>query len=135
MALDRVPVVLTNVDVDANDLGIAAEQFEHRGVEQDASSARNSSLDYEVWFDTPDDLLEREDVLRKLNDRCAQPPKVVGVPVRRSGFDPVGRQLAERRVRGHDRGALAARALEGFPIISHRGVRLPSGSGGMPGPD
>jgi hypothetical protein len=44
---------------------------------------RHSSLDDEVGLDPQDDLLHRDDVVRKLDDRTAEPGEVVRVAVLR----------------------------------------------------
>src|SRR4051812_34202098 len=79
--LDRRAVVGPDLDVDSEHLTIAPEQGEHRCGEHERATVRNAGLDHEVRPDTPDDLLERYEILRVLDDRTSEPGEVVRVPI------------------------------------------------------
>ena len=75
------PVVLADFDVDADHEAIAAEQLEDRRRERQRAAVGDAGLDDDLRLDSPDQLLDRDDVLRVLDDRQAEPVEVVRVAV------------------------------------------------------
>ena len=76
MALQSEPVVLSDLVVDADDAALA-QQLEDRRIEHQRSSMGHPTLDDHVGSDLPDELLHHQDVLRRLDDRDAQPGHLV----------------------------------------------------------
>ena len=85
--------MIANVDVDAEHSAAVAEQLQHRRVKDQRTAVGDARLDDEIRLSCPNDLLHCHEVLRKLNDRPAEPREVVRVLVRRNGRDPVARGL------------------------------------------
>src|SRR6202167_1551033 len=81
MTLDGASIVWADLDVDADDLTGASKEVQHRGEEHQPPAVRDSSLDDDVGLDAPDDLLERKDVLRELDDWNSRAIEIVSVPV------------------------------------------------------
>ena len=71
MALDRQPVVLPDLDVDADDPA-PPEQLEDRRVQDERPAVGDAALDDDLGPDPPDQLLDDDDVLGQLDDRDAR---------------------------------------------------------------
>src|SRR5919201_1579758 len=81
VALDLRSILRPNLDVDAHDTPIAAEHMQQRSPEHQRPPMGDAGLDDQVGLHAPDDFLDRDDVIGKLDDRPAEPAEVIGVAI------------------------------------------------------
>src|ERR1039457_6633181 len=91
----------SNVDVDAEDLPLAAQQLEDAGGKYERSAVGDASLDHEVGLRAPDQLLDDDDVFWMLDDRDTEPAEVVRVTMSRRDRDPLALHPLGLGVGGH----------------------------------
>ena len=97
MALDGLPIVRANINIDADHLALA-DEFEQCGHEYYRTAARDACLYDDVWLGRPYNLLGRHNICRHLDDRDTHPAPQVRVIVRAGRGKQVGRRREDPRV-------------------------------------
>src|SRR5262249_32321166 len=98
MSLDFFSIVSTNIDIDSQDTAFAAEQLQHRGIKNDGPSVCHTRLDNALGLNGPNQLLQGQDVLGKLNDRPSHPGEVIRIFVGSRFQHPLQRKPGESSV-------------------------------------
>ena len=121
---DRVPVVRSQVDVDADHRSLP-DQLQQRGEEDERSAARDPRFDDDVRAAGPDHLLRRHHIGGKLDDGNAEPGPEVGVTVAVRLHQGVHGSPERLGILAEREGVAAALLEEEIAIVGHDRSGLP----------